>query len=159
MAGLQSGTIIASMLSLRNPRWRLQMSVIFEKLKKTNNSVCMQDICIIPTALYIFSWIRNSMKLFPILCGASESQKSKMAVLKEEILISQHVYNIAEKNPTATFMFSWLRNSMKIFSIQCDASGSQKSKMAAHKPEILISHPVCNITAKFQKQLPCFQGR
>ena len=37
------------------------------------------------------------MKLFSSLCGASGSQKSKMAVLKEEILISQHVYNIAEK--------------------------------------------------------------
>ena len=37
------------------------------------------------------------MKLYTIWCGASGSHKSKMAVLKEEILISQHVYNIAEK--------------------------------------------------------------
>ena len=37
------------------------------------------------------------MKLFSILWGASGSHKSKMAVLKEEILISQHVYNITEK--------------------------------------------------------------
>ena len=57
----------------------------------------MQDNGIIPTALPIFSWSRNSMKLFTILCGASGSQKSKMAVFKEEILISQHVYNIAAK--------------------------------------------------------------
>ena len=37
------------------------------------------------------------MKLFTILCGTSVSQKSKMAVLKEEILISQLVYNVAAK--------------------------------------------------------------
>ena len=37
------------------------------------------------------------MKLYSILWGASGSQKSKMAVLKEEILISLHVYNIIEK--------------------------------------------------------------
>ena len=35
------------------------------------------------------------MELYSILCGASESQKSKMAAVKEEELISQHVYIIA----------------------------------------------------------------
>ena len=69
----------------------------FEKLHTKNNSDFMQDSCIIPTALPIFSWSRNSMKLFSILCCPSRSQKSKMAVFKEEILISQHVYNIAAK--------------------------------------------------------------
>ena len=58
--------------------------------------------------------------------------------------------------PTAKLMFSRLRNSMKIFSILCDTSGSQKSKMAAHKPEILISQPVYNITAKFKKTTHMF---
>ena len=57
----------------------------------------MQDSCINPTALPTFFRSRNSMKLFYILCGASGSHKSKMAVLKEEILISQHLYNIAAK--------------------------------------------------------------
>ena len=47
---------------------------------------------------------------------------------------------------------------MKIFLILCDATGSQKSKMADHKPEILISKSVCNITAQFQQLYPCFQG-
>ena len=37
------------------------------------------------------------MKLFPILCYASGSWKSKMAASKEEILIIQHVYNIVSK--------------------------------------------------------------
>ena len=35
------------------------------------------------------------MKMFSILCGASGSLKSKMAVYKPEILISQPVYKIA----------------------------------------------------------------
>ena len=48
---------------------------------------------------------------------------------------------------------------MKIFPILCVASESQKTKEVAHKPEILKFQPVYNITAKFHKQLPYFQGR
>ena len=59
----------------------------------------MQDSCLILTVLPIFSWTRNSMKLLSILCSASGSQKSKMAVLKEELLIFQHMYT------------TWLQNS------------------------------------------------
>ena len=55
-------------------------------------------------------------------------------------------------------MFSGSRNSMKLFLILCYASGSHKSKMAAHKPEILISQPVHNVAAKFQRLYSCFQG-
>ena len=47
----------------------------------------------------MFSRSINSKMLFPILCDASGSRKSKMAVLKEEILIAQHVYNIVAKFP------------------------------------------------------------
>ena len=47
---------------------------------------------------------------------------------------------------------------MKLFSILCGASGSQKSKMAVLKKEILISQPVSNITEKFQRLNICFQG-
>ena len=42
-----------------------------------------------------------------------------------------------KKIPTATPMFSRSRNLMKLFSLLCDASGSQKSKMAAHKQKYL----------------------
>ena len=42
---------------------------------------------------------------------------------------------IRKKILTATPMFSRSRNSKKLVSILCDASGSQKSKMAAHKQE------------------------
>ena len=72
-------------------------SNLLKNFKKNNNSDCMQANCIIPTTLPIFSRSRNSIKLFSMLYGASGSQKSKIAVIKEEILISQHVYNIAEK--------------------------------------------------------------
>ena len=66
----------------------------FEKLKKTYNSNCVQDNCILTTAILIFSTSGNSVKLLSILHGAGGRQKSKMAV-KEEVLISQQVYNIA----------------------------------------------------------------
>ena len=41
----------------------------------------------------------NSKKLFIILRDASGSRKFKMAALKEEIQIAQHVYNIVAKYP------------------------------------------------------------
>ena len=72
-------------------------SNFLKKFLKTYNSDCMQDNCIIPTAVPIFFRSRNSMKQLSILCGASGSQKSKMAAQKDEVLISQQVYNIAAK--------------------------------------------------------------
>ena len=59
------------------------------------NSHCMQDSCIIPTAVSMFSRSRNSIKLLSILCGASGSSKSKMSAHKQEIRINQPVYKIA----------------------------------------------------------------
>ena len=57
------------------------------------------------------------------------------------------------KIPKDKHMFSRLYIRITLFSILCNGSGSQKSKMAAHKPEILISQPVYNITAKFKFQI------
>ena len=64
------------------------------------------------------------MKLFFKLCSASGSQKSKMAVLKEENTNISECIQHSCKIPTAKLMCSRLRNSMKIFPILCDASGS-----------------------------------
>ena len=95
------------------------------------------------------------MKLFTILCGASGNQKSEIqdgGFQRGNTNISacrQHSCKVS----TAKLMFSRSRNSMKIFPILCDTSRSQKFKMVAHKSEILISQPVYNINAKFQKQL------
>ena len=47
---------------------------------------------------------------------------------------------------------------MKLFTILCGASGSQKFKVTAHKPEILIFQSVYNIAAQFHRLYPCFQG-
>ena len=95
MVGLESGIYIVIQ---KSKMAAANASNFHEKLYlKNDNSDCMQDNCIIPTVIPIFSRSRNLMKLFSILCSASGSQKYKMAVLKEEILISQHVYNIAVK--------------------------------------------------------------
>ena len=50
-----------------------------------------------------------------------------------------------------------LGRSAELFSILRDASGSQKSKMSAHEPEILVSQHVYNIVAaQLQRQIPKF---
>ena len=70
-------------------------------------------------------------------------------------LTNRNTYNSACTQRSFTIskaisMFSRSRNSIKLFSILCDASGSQISKMAAYKKkEILISQPVYNIAVKF----------
>ena len=47
-------------------------------------------------------------------------------------------------------IYSWLRSTMHLCFILCYASGDQKSKMAAHKQEILISLPVYIVAAQLQ---------
>ena len=65
--------------------------------------------CKIPTASLIFPLWINSMKLFPILCEVSRSQKSKMAAHKHGKLICQRVYNVAgHKFSKATDMYFWV---------------------------------------------------
>ena len=81
----------------------------------------MQDSCIISTALPIFSWSRNTKKPYTIWCDASGSHKFKMAVLKEEILISQHVYNILRKSNGNTHVSMVMEFNEDIF-ILCDAT-------------------------------------
>ena len=49
------------------------------------------------------------------------------------------------KIPTTIPMFSRSKNSMKLFLMLCYASGSQKSKMVAHKSGILISQLVYSL--------------
>ena len=55
---------------------------------------------------------------------------------KEEILISQPVYNIsAQFQQLNTNIQSTARSSVKLFSRLCNAGGNQKSKMAAYTPK------------------------
>ena len=51
-----------------------------------------------------------------------------------------------------------MRNSAERFPTSCNASRHQQSKMAGHKPEILISQSVYNIAAQFQRLYLCFWG-
>ena len=71
-------------------KWRL----FPEKLSKTNNLDCMQDNCIIPTALRIFLIQKFNETIFYI---AWCKRKSKSKKIEEEILITSQLYNIAAK--------------------------------------------------------------
>ena len=186
-----------------------------KNFKKTNKTqiVYTQDSWIIPTALPIFSWSRNSKKLFTILFGASaEVRNPRWRFSKRKFdLISQPVYNITAKFQKQLPCFKvdkfkkaiplhtvWYKRQSEIqdgdfkrgntnsstciiqhsckflgtinmyFEVEksrwaishtlCNASRYQQSKMADHKPEILISRSVYNIAAQFQRLYPCFQG-
>ena len=101
----------------------------------------------IPTATLIFpKWI-NSMKLFPILCKASRSRKSKMAAHKHRKLICQLVYNVAGQFQKATDMYfpGW----------KIPLGGFPYCVTQAKE---LISRPVYNIPVQFRQLYPCFQG-
>ena len=133
------------------------MAVIFRKnFKNNNNSDCLQDSCIISTALPIFFWSMNLMELFCSLWCKRKSESQDGASQRGNTNISACIL-LSCKIPTAKLMFSKLGNSMEIFFILCDASGSQKSKMADHTPEKLISQSVYDIAAQFQRLYPCFQ--
>ena len=66
-------------------------------------------------------WI-NSVKLFPILCKASRSQKCKMAAHKYGKLICHLVYNVAGQFQRLQTCIFGLKNSAKRFPILCNAS-------------------------------------
>ena len=101
------------------------------------------------TSMFLRS--RNSIKLFLILCYASESQKFKMAAHKQGIVIPQLVYSVDVQFQLLYQCFIRLRNSAELFLILYNASGRQQSKMAANKPEILISQPGYNLATQFQR--------
>ena len=55
-------------------------------------------------------------------------------------------------------MYSRPRSAVQLCFILCNASEDQKSKMAAHKQEILISEPAYNVAAQLQRLYPLFPG-
>ena len=66
------------------------------------------------------------MKLFFILYNTSEDQKSKMAAHKQEIFISEPIFNVAAQLTVISIFFK-SRMPLKQFSILCDASGNYTS--------------------------------
>ena len=91
----------------------------------------------IATANPPFSGFRNSMELFLIWSYVTGSRKSKMAIVKPEVLISRLVDDkIAMPFQRLTPPFFGSRNAMALFRISPDVNGSRKSNMAVDKPEI-----------------------
>src|SRR5664279_409744 len=58
----------------------------------------------------------------------------------------------------ATPMFSESSNPMKLLRITSDVSRSGKSKMAAAKPEVIITQLVDQIETRYQRLSPCCRG-
>ena len=112
MVCLQNCTIIASILSIRNPQDGGRKCKFFLKFNKP----ITQIVCKIAA---------HCQRLYPYLTGPTiqwsnflycevrvEVKKSKMAALKELTIISQHSHiQHSCKIPTATSMFWGLRNS------------------------------------------------
>src|SRR5664279_1490005 len=59
---------------------------------------------------------------------------------------------------TAIPTFSGSSNSMALWPIMPDIPGNRKSKMAAYKPEVLITQPVDYIATRFQRLSSHFRG-
>src|SRR5664279_272409 len=57
----------------------------------------------------------------------------------------------------ATPMFSGSSNPTKLLRITTDVSRSGKSKMAAAKPEVIITQLVVQIETRYQRLPPCFR--
>ena len=81
---------------ISNTVWCKQRSEIQDGGSQTGNtyiSAYIQYSCTIPTVVSMFSWSRNSIRLFSIICDASERQKSKMVTPQQEILmfVSRHL--------------------------------------------------------------------
>ena len=134
---------------VRNPRWRLTN-------RNTYISACTQRSCKIPTAISRLSRSRNSMKLFLILCYASGSQIPRWRLTNTG---NTHISACILRSCTiltAKLMYSRPRSAMQLCFISCNASGEHKSKMAAHKQEILISELVYNVAAQLQRLYPWF---
>ena len=86
------------------------------------------------------------------------SRKFKMAAAKPELLISPLLDKIGTPFQRLTPHFRGSGIQMALFRIRSDVIGSRKSKMAAVKPEVLISQLVDKIATPFQQLTPHFRG-
>ena len=111
----------------------------------------------------MFSRARNSMKLFSISRNSSEKEIQNDGS-QTGILISQPAYNVAvhfQRLDTHIFqLHAWIQK--KLFSILCNANGSQISKMAGwrltNRKYVYLDLAVYNVDANFQMLYPCFWG-
>jgi hypothetical protein len=103
----------------------------------------------IPTATPMFWGSNFLMGLSVTLTYDIGSQKSKMAAGNN--VISRISANIHDSNefPMANPTFSAFIISMELLTILSDVNGSQKSKMVACKPDVLLSQLVDEMAAIF----------
>jgi hypothetical protein len=113
-----------------------------------------------PTATPVFVRSNFSMGLSVSLSDETRSQKSKMAA--ENNVISRISANIHDSNEfltaNPTLIFRRLASQWNYFYILSDVSGSRKSKMAACKPEVLLSQLVYEIETRFPRPTPHLRG-
>ena len=138
---------------VRNPRWRLT------EIGNTHFSPCIQHICTILTAKHTYIKAKEFSEAIPYIVWCKRKSEIQDGGLHTGNTDISACIQRSCKIPTSKHMFSSLRIWMKLFSILCNASGYQKSKMVAYKPEVLISQAVYIIAERFQRQYPCFQGR
>ena len=119
-------------------------------------SASRQDSNAVPTANTPFSGSRNSAELLGILLDVTGSRILKMAATKSEVLISQPLDKIATPFQRLTPHFPGSTNLEALLRIPPDATGSRILKMAATKPEVLISQPLDKIATPFQRLTPIF---
>src|SRR5208282_3621514 len=122
----------------------------------------------ISKATTTFSGSRNSRTLLWMLSRVSGSRKFKMATAKTSNIYtdsytkcSQHSpASMAPRNkiPTAAPMLSGSWNSRILLRIVPDVTGSRFLKMAASKPEVVITQLLGKIATLFQRLTPHFLG-
>ena len=104
-----------------------------------------------------YSGSSNSMALLRILPNVTGSRLLKMAAAKPEVLISQLPDQNSDAVPTANPPFCGSSNSMALLRILPDVTGSRFFKMAAVKPEILISQLLDKIATPLQRLTSIFR--
>src|SRR5208282_1359077 len=93
-----------------------------------------------------------------ILSDVTGLGKFKMADTKTGSTYISASIQYSIKILTAKPIFLGSRNRMAQVPILSDVTGSKKFKMAADKPEVLISRLLDKIASKFQRQSLCFRG-
>ena len=92
------------------------------------------------TVLLSSDFLEQETHLAERVCASwhTGSRKLKMVADKPELSHISGGSCDGIKTPTATPMFLGMRNSNTAIQTLCDVSGSQKSNIAAAKPEILL---------------------
>ena len=150
----ETSGILYNLTGSRNSRWWTPDRNFH---LNTYISACRQHRNEISKAKSMFSRSTYPMELQEMLYDITGSKKSKMAASKTGNTYISACRLDSNAIPKTTQTFSRSSNSMGLLQSLPDTTGSQKSKMAAAKPEILISHLVDWIATRFQRLPPHFR--